>query len=57
MFRLVSSTCGVLVEFATIDSSVSFWGTGLAGGTLLLATIVWWAELRPLVDHLVGAEE
>jgi hypothetical protein len=56
MTRFAISTCGVLAEVATIDSASPTPAIVLGVVGVVVAMCVWWSEIRPVVDHLVGLD-
>lgn len=56
MGRFFASTCGVAVEVATLDAGAPVWVVGMTAAGLLGAMTLWWLDLNPLVDRLVGLD-
>lgn len=54
MSRFIASSCGVLAEVATIDSTISVWGFSAAVGGMVLAIILWWSAVSTLIEQIVG---
>ena len=56
MTRFTISTCGVLAEVAALDSASPPLTLVLGVVGVAVAVCVWWSEIRPVVDHLIGLD-